>query len=85
MSSQSNMPNDNPEAAAFSLLLSVNDKPHRIASTATLLQLLDELALASTKGVAVAINDAVVSRLHWPLQRLTDGDRVLIIQATQGG
>ena len=85
MSSQSNMPNDNPEADAFSLLLSVNDKPHHIASTATLLQLLDELALASTKGVAVAINDAVVSRLHWPLQRRADGDRVLIIQATQGG
>lgn len=63
----------------------VNDQPRHIASGATLLDLLRELALAKRKGVAVAINDTVVPRATWPLHALVESDRVLVIQATQGG
>jgi len=63
----------------------VNDKPHAIASAATLSQLLSELGLAERRGVAVAVNDAVVPRSTWPTHVLAESDRVLVIQATQGG
>lgn len=63
----------------------VNDKSLAVADTTTLTQLLDELGLSASKGVAVAINDAVVPRSGWLTHRLADGDHVLVIQATQGG
>ena len=67
------------------MTIRVNDQPRSVALGATLLELLRELALAERKGVAVAINDTVVPRLMWPAHALAESDRVLIIQATQGG
>ncbi|HZP58830.1 MAG TPA: sulfur carrier protein ThiS [Opitutaceae bacterium] len=63
----------------------VNDRPHPLAASATVLGLLGELGLAGRKGVAVALNGAVVPRAEWPVRALASTDRVLVIQATQGG
>lgn len=63
----------------------VNDQPRTLAPGATLLDLLRELALAERKGMAVAVNDTVVPRAAWPVHALAESDRVLVIQATQGG
>lgn len=63
----------------------VNDKSLAVAEATTLTQLLNQLGLGASQGVAVAINDAVVPRSGWLTHRLTDGDNVLVIQATQGG
>ena len=65
--------------------ISLNDQRREIAPGATLAELLRELGLAERKGVAVAVNDAVVPRSAWPTQPLADGARVLVIRATQGG
>jgi sulfur carrier protein len=51
----------------------------------TLHALLQELGFGERKGVAVAVNDAVVPRLTWPDRALAEADRVLVIHATQGG
>ncbi|GAA0624725.1 sulfur carrier protein ThiS [Sporichthya brevicatena] len=40
---------------------------------------------ANAKGVAAALNGAVVPRGRWRLLELTDGDRVEILTAVQGG
>lgn len=37
------------------------------------------------QGVAVAVNDQVVTRGSWQTVTLTDGDRVEILTAVQGG
>ena len=74
----------NPEPAS-AMNIRVNDQPHSVALGATLLDLLRELAIAERKGVAVAINDAVVPRSAWSERPLAESDRVLVIQATQGG
>lgn len=63
----------------------VNDEPRALAAPATLDSLLRELGLAARRGIAVALNGAVVPRAEWPARPLADGDRVLAIQATQGG
>ncbi|MBD0823300.1 sulfur carrier protein ThiS [Aestuariibaculum marinum] len=36
-------------------------------------------------GIAVAINQQIISKTNWANQLLQDGDNILIIQATQGG
>ena len=65
--------------------IQVNDQPQTVAEAATLTDLLAALGHAGRKGIAVAVNDAVVARSAWPACRLAEGDRVLVIQATQGG
>jgi len=37
------------------------------------------------RGIAIAINDAVISKSRWSEQELQDGDRIEIVRATQGG
>ena len=56
-----------------------------VAHGSVLMDVLRELGLAERKGVAIAINDEVVSRAIWSTRTLTDGERIVIIQATQGG
>ncbi len=63
----------------------VNDTERDVPAAATLADLARELGLAERRGVAVALNDAVIPRAAWPAHTLADGDRVLVIQATQGG
>ncbi|MBN8217370.1 MAG: sulfur carrier protein ThiS [Spirochaetes bacterium] len=63
----------------------VNDEPRKIEADATLHALLLELALAERKGIAVAVNDEIAPRERWGERALAPGDRVLILQATQGG
>lgn len=36
-------------------------------------------------GIAVAINQHIISKTNWEEHLLQDGDKILIIQATQGG
>lgn len=47
--------------------------------------LLKILGVSKTRGVAVALNDEVVRRNDWGRARLSEGDRVEVIRATQGG
>jgi sulfur carrier protein len=51
----------------------------------TLVELLDALDIPTVRGVAVAVNDTVITRSRWPESSVTNGDRVEIIRATQGG
>jgi len=37
------------------------------------------------KGFAIAVNDCVVPNSEWNSRLLQDGDRILVVQATQGG
>ena len=67
--------------------LTVNGMAHGAARGATLTVLLAELDLATAAGlsIAIAVNEVVIPRGRWAQFGLGDGDRVLIIQATQGG
>ncbi|MFA5058379.1 MAG: sulfur carrier protein ThiS, partial [Opitutaceae bacterium] len=80
------MPSSPPvHQAAAGTTIFLNDRPRRLSEPMTLIVLLDQLGLTARKGVAVAVNDAVVPRTAWPACVLVDADRVLVIQATQGG
>jgi sulfur carrier protein len=72
-------------SATATATILVNDRPHALAAGATVAGLLRELALDGRKGVAVAINGEVVARAAWADRALAPDDRVLVIQATQGG
>jgi sulfur carrier protein len=53
---------------------------------ATLAALLEEKAVdVGQRGIAVALNGAVVPRAAWPQTPLKPGDNVEIVRARQGG
>lgn len=71
--------------AGESMIVHVNDTPYVVTCGTGLLAILEELALAGRQGVAVAVNGTVVQRASWIDRELHAGDRVLVIQASQGG
>lgn len=66
--------------------VTVNGKPSRVPAGTTVGDLVRELTGGGpARGVAVARNGTVVPRSAWQADRLTDGDRVEVLTATQGG
>jgi len=62
----------------------VNGAAEQVDAGATVSDVVDRWA-RSPLGVAVAVNEAVVTRADWPGTTLTEGDRVEILTAVQGG
>ncbi len=66
-------------------LIRINGESEPLAA-ATLEALLAEKAVdTEQKGIAVALNGAVVPRAAWPATQLEAGDNVEIVRARQGG
>jgi sulfur carrier protein len=62
----------------------VNGTPDELPDGSTVAQIVAARS-KTDQGVAVAVNDQVVTRSSWPEVRLADGDRVEILTAVQGG
>jgi len=60
------------------------NKEKYISQASILEDILNELNI-SLKGIAVAINDEVVSRMAWKETQIQENDKITIIRATQGG
>ncbi|MGI4740086.1 MAG: sulfur carrier protein ThiS [Janthinobacterium lividum] len=63
----------------------VNNSAHEATENQPLAELLATLGQAQTRGLAVAVNDAVVPRAEWANHAVQPHDRILLIRATQGG
>jgi sulfur carrier protein len=63
----------------------VNEEGRELPEGSTLSNLLDALSLEDLRGWAVAVNEQVIPSSEMSLRKLMEGDRVLLIQATQGG
>ncbi len=64
--------------------ITVNNEPYQFEKAVDLPVLLDQLKIPA-KGIAIAINDVVVSRVNWNKTKIRDKDNILIIKAVQGG
>jgi sulfur carrier protein len=62
----------------------VNGNTEQITAGTTIAEVVERWA-RSPVGVAVAVNEAVVTRTEWPGTTLAEGDRVEILTAVQGG
>jgi len=63
----------------------LNDKLKDLKDGTDLQGLSVELGLANMKGWAIAVNESIIPKEKHKLTTLQDGDRILLIQATQGG
>ena len=63
----------------------VNNTPRDFSAQRHLSELLDELQLAGKQGIAVALNNEVITKSAWQNQELKENDQITILTATQGG
>jgi sulfur carrier protein len=64
--------------------LTVNGMERTLSGGASVAELV-AVVTEQTRGVAVAVNGEVVPRAGWPQTTLSDGDRVEVLTAAQGG
>ncbi|WP_254778970.1 sulfur carrier protein ThiS [Pedobacter sp. ok626] len=65
--------------------ITVNHQPHQLKDTCSVEQMLSIVLSGAVKGIAVAINQTIVSKSNWSSHLLKEGDQVMLIKATQGG
>jgi sulfur carrier protein len=64
--------------------ISVNGEPRDVAP-GTVLDTVVRSQTAAPSGVAAALNEPVVPRAQWATTARSDGDRVEVLTAVQGG
>ncbi len=63
--------------------VNINNKATEVNAT-SLQQLATELSLPE-KGVAVAVNNRMVTRTEWSQTTINEGDNIVVIKAVCGG
>jgi len=64
--------------------IKVNNVTHQFSEKPYLVEILKNLEL-STNGIALAVNQNIISKEDWNITSVNDKDEILIIKATQGG
>ena len=67
------------------MTICVNNINCVLNADATLTLALEHNGISSQKGIAVAVNNAVVPKAEWSTKILNENDKITIIKATQGG
>jgi sulfur carrier protein len=65
--------------------ITVNDKVYKVNDNCNLIEVLDTVQIPNQFGVAVAVNNVVVSKTEWEKYIVKDKDMILIINAIFGG
>lgn len=63
----------------------VNNTLKELPEPVNVTAMLELLEMASAKGLAVAVNNNVISRTDWGNHLLQPEDKITLIRATQGG
>lgn len=66
------------------ITIKVNEKQHQFKESISLQDVLERLKVTQN-GIAVAINQNIISKTDWDITQLSNNDNILIITATQGG
>lgn len=65
--------------------IKVNGESEKLEAATLEVLLAEKTVDTAQRGIAVALNGAVVPRAAWPATPLRPGDRVEIVRARQGG
>ena len=65
--------------------ITLNDTTHTTSENCTLYQIVFSQIGDKQKGIAVAVNNSVISKSDWENYIVKPNDNILIIKATQGG
>ncbi len=65
--------------------ITVNQQTYQITDVCSVQHLITVVLNTPAKGIAVAVNQAIVSKGNWEDYLLNPSDQIIIIKATQGG
>jgi len=65
--------------------LKINSKEKEFPSSVNLFQILENLNLPTTRGIALAVNLEVIHKTNWESYLPVEGDSITLLQAVQGG
>lgn len=65
--------------------ITVNQQTYILNASCSVKELLSDILQFSDRGIAVAVNQAIVAKADWPAHLLQPNDQVILIKATQGG
>jgi len=65
--------------------ITVNQQNYQVADVCTMQHLITDVLKTPSNGIAVAVNQSIISKTTWPNHLLLPGDQIIIIKATQGG
>jgi len=65
--------------------ITVNQQTYQVTDVCNVQQMLAIVFDALPKGIAVAINQAIIPRANWADHQIGPHDQIVIIKATQGG
>lgn len=65
--------------------VTINQQKHVFTNDVNLQQVIAYLYPSPPKGIAVAVNQEIITKSHWPSHALQPNDHITIITATQGG
>ena len=63
----------------------LNNEPVEVEQNVSVASLLDLKGMSELDGIAVAVNNTVVSKTNWENTILNENDKLMIITATAGG
>jgi sulfur carrier protein len=67
------------------MIVFINNKDFVLGGNTSLISALEQNGIQSQKGIAVAVNNAVIPKIEWQTKILNENDKITIIKATQGG
>ncbi len=65
--------------------ITINGKPHRVQDNCNLIEVLQEAQITNQFGIAIAVNNIVISKIEWEKYTVNNKDNILIINAIFGG
>lgn len=63
----------------------VNGQKQSVSESLSLTKMIARVGIEAREGIAVAVNNEVITRDNWENHLIQDEDKITIITATQGG
>jgi sulfur carrier protein len=65
--------------------ITINQQHHQLKESCSVAEMLATVLFGEAKGIAVAVNQTIITKPTWAEHLLQEGDQVMLIKATQGG
>ncbi|WP_316826456.1 sulfur carrier protein ThiS [Pedobacter miscanthi] len=65
--------------------VTINNQNYLLNEACSIEQMLATVISTETNGLAIAVNQTIISKSAWPTHALHPGDQIILIKATQGG
>lgn len=67
------------------MIVYINNNIHNFSESVSISEALNLLGINASKGIAVAVNNKVITKSQWNTFLISENDKITLIRPTQGG